>query len=100
MLGDASIKKRKKRSSVFIIKFCTCHVRSSCHTHLQERGANKGLFLIDGSRAEHVAGPQAERDVLNHVSQKLEVVNVADKVHAVHLRQADEYVLRQRDTGH
>lgn len=35
--------------------------------------------------------------MLDHVSQKLEVVDVADKVHAVHLREADEYVLGQRD---
>ena len=34
-----------------------------------------------------------ERDVLNHVGQKLEVVNVADEVQAVHLRKADKYVL-------
>lgn len=80
-----------------IIRFCSPHVLSSCRTHLQERSANKCLFLIDGSRAEHIAGPQVEGDVLDHVSQKLEVVDVADKVHAVHLREADEYVLGQRD---
>lgn len=34
--------------------------------------------------------------MLNHISQKLEVVNVADEVHPVHLREADKDVLWQR----
>lgn len=58
---------------------------SNSNTHLQERGANKRLFLVDGSGAEDVARPQVERDVLNHVGQKLEVVDVADKIDTVHL---------------
>lgn len=35
--------------------------------------------------------------MLNHVGQKLEVVNVADEIQAVHLRKADKYVLE--DSG-
>lgn len=34
--------------------------------------------------------------MLNHISQKLEVVNVADEVHTVNLREADKDVLWQR----
>ena len=34
--------------------------------------------------------------MLNHVSQELEVVDVADEIHPVHLGEADEYVLRER----
>ncbi|TNN52642.1 hypothetical protein EYF80_037152 [Liparis tanakae] len=45
--------------------------------------------------AEHVAGPQVQWNVLNHISQELEVVDVADKKHAVHLGEADEYVLKE-----
>lgn len=37
--------------------------------------------------------------MLNHISQKLEVVDVADEIHAVHLREADKYVLRERGGG-
>lgn len=36
--------------------------------------------------------------MLNHVSQKLEVVDVADEIQTVHLREADEYVLKSKDT--
>lgn len=35
--------------------------------------------------------------MLNHISQELEVVNVADKIHTIHLREADKYVLQDRD---
>lgn len=85
ILGQSSVPKTSY--------LCSSHAFCSCRTHLQERGADKRLLLVDGSRAEHIAGPQVERDVLNHVGQKLEVVDVADKIHAVHLRQADKYVL-------
>lgn len=34
--------------------------------------------------------------MLNHIGQKLEVVNVADEVHTVHLREADKDVLWRR----
>lgn len=79
--------------------FTSCPPPSFTHTNFEERGADKRLFLVDGSRAEDVARPQVQRDVLNHVSQELEVVNVADKIHAFHLREADEYVLREREKG-
>lgn len=93
------LKNKKSCITHHTIWLCLCHVFSSYCTHLEERGANKRLFLIDGSGAEHVAGPQVERDVLDHVSQKLEVVNVADKVHAVYLREADKYVLWGKDAN-
>lgn len=51
------------------------------------------MLLVDGSGTENITRSQVERDVLNHVSQKLEVINVADKIKAVHLRKADKYVL-------
>ncbi len=35
--------------------------------------------------------------MLNHISQKLKVVNVADEVQTVHLREADKYVLPERE---
>lgn len=69
---------------------------TSTHPYLQEGGAYKGLLLVDGSSTEDVAGPQVEWDMLNHISQKLEVVNVADEIHTIHLREADKYVLRKR----
>lgn len=31
--------------------------------------------------------------MLDHVGQKLEIINVADEIQAVHLRKADKYVL-------
>ena len=34
--------------------------------------------------------------MLNHISQELEVVDVADKIQTVHLRETDKYVLRKR----
>lgn len=36
--------------------------------------------------------------MLNHVGQKLEIINVADEIQAVHLRKADEDVLWDGDT--
>ena len=68
-------------------------------SHLQERSADKGLLLVDGGGAEHVAGPQVERDVLDHVSQELEVVDVADEIHPIHPRQTDKYVLENIRRG-
>ena len=67
--------------------------------HLQERGADEGLLLVDGGGTEDVARPQVERDVLDHVGQELKVVDVADEVHPVHPRQTDKYVLENRREG-
>ena len=63
--------------------------------YLEEGGADEGLFLVDGRCAEDIARAQVQRDVLNHVGQKLEVVNVADEVEAVHLRETHKDILRR-----
>ena len=68
----------------------------SISPHLQEGGADKGLLLVDGGGAEDVAGTQVERNVLDHVGQELEVVDVADEIHPVHPRQTDKYVLEKK----
>lgn len=65
---------------------------------LEERRANERLLLVDRRGAEHVTRPQVERDVLNHVGQKLEVLDVADEIQAIHLRKADKDVLWDGDT--
>lgn len=53
------------------------------------------MLFVDGSSTEDVARPQVERNVLNHISQKLEVVNIADKIHTVYLGETDKYVLHE-----
>lgn len=63
------------------------------HPYLQEGGANERLLLVDGSRTENVTGPQVQWDMLNHICQKLEVFNVTDEIHPIHLREADKDVL-------
>lgn len=60
-----------------------CHV--ILHQYLQEGRANEGLFLVDGCCTEDVARAQVQRNVLDHVCQELEVIDVADKVKAIYL---------------
>lgn len=55
------------------------------YQYLQEGRANEGLFLVDGRRTENIARAQVQRNVLDHVCQELEVIDVADKVKAVYL---------------
>lgn len=54
------------------------------------------MLLVDGGSAEDVARPEVERNVLNHVGQELEVVDVANEIETVHLRQTDKNVLGRR----
>lgn len=55
------------------------------HQYLQERRANEGLFLVDWCCTEDIARAQVKRNVLDHVSQELKIIDVADEVKAIYL---------------
>lgn len=76
-------------------KFCKV-VRSDYYTHLEKGCTNEGLLLIDGGRAEHVTGAQIQWDMLNHIRQEFEVIDVADKVKSIHLCETHKYILSRR----
>ncbi len=71
-------------------------VPSDYNAHLEKGCANEGLFLVNGSRAEHIAGTQIQRDMLNHIRQEFKVIYVAHKVKSIHLCKTHKYILCRR----
>lgn len=68
-------------------------VCSVYYAHLEKGCTNERLLFIDGGCAEHVTGAQIQRDMLNHIRQEFEVIDVADKVKSIHLCETHKYIL-------
>lgn len=49
-------------------------------THLKEHATHEGHLLIDGGTAEDVTGSQGQWNMLDHVCQELEALQVAHEV--------------------
>ncbi len=70
------------------------------HDHLQKHCADECHPLVDWGATEDVSSTKRQGDVLYHVSEKLEVLHVADEVQrVVHRRQAHKNVLQEEMNG-
>jgi hypothetical protein len=66
-------------------------------SHLEEHRADERHFPVDWSAAEDVSSSERQRNVLDHLSQELEVLDVAHEVQrVVDSAQRNENVLKDR----
>ena len=57
--------------------------RPSVGADLEEHVADEGDLAVDRRAAEHIADPQRQRHVLDHVRQKFEAVRLTHEVQRV-----------------